>query len=83
MTAPLAWLMASNVVSEEMRSRLEPRAACRLDLIADDSLELASVTVWEIPYGIGRLIPGKRQRSLADRSSSWDQGKHTLSESPA
>ena len=59
MTTPLAWLVDTNVVSEMMRPRPEPRVAAFLDSIADEGLGLASVTVWEILDGIGRLAPGK------------------------
>ena len=67
MTAPLAWLIDTNVVSEMMRPRPEPRVAAFLDSIADDGLGLASVTVWEVLDGIGRLAPGRRRRGLAER----------------
>lgn len=67
MSVPLAWLIDTNVVSEMMRPRPEPRVAAFLDSIADEGLGLASVTVWEILDGIGRLDPGRRRRSLADR----------------
>jgi len=66
-TAPLAWLIDTNVVSEMMRPRPEPQIAAFLDSIADDGLGLASVTVWEVLDGIGRLAPGKRRRGLAER----------------
>ena len=45
MTAPLAWLIDTNVVSEMMRPQPEPRVAASLDSIADEGLGLASVTV--------------------------------------
>ena len=67
MTAPLAWLIDTNVVSEMMRPRPEPRVAAFLDSIADEGLGLASITVWEVLDGIGRLAPGRRRRGLADR----------------
>ena len=67
MTAPLAWLIDTNVVSEMMRPRPEPRVAAFLDSIADEGLGLASVTVWEVLDGIGRVDPGRRRRALADR----------------
>ena len=67
MTAPLAWLIDTNVVSEMMRPRPEPRVAAYLDSIADDGLGLASITVWEVLDGIGRLAPGRRRRGLAER----------------
>ena len=67
MTNPLAWLIDTNVVSEMMRPRPEPRVAAYLDSIADDGLGLASITVWEVLDGIGRLAPGRRRRGLVDR----------------
>ena len=67
MTAPLAWLMDTNVVSEMMRPRPEPQVATFLDSIADEGIGLASTTVWEVLDGIGRLDPGRRRRDLADR----------------
>ncbi|MDE2773311.1 MAG: PIN domain-containing protein [Gemmatimonadota bacterium] len=67
MSAPLAWLIDTNVVSEMMRPRPEPRVALFLDSIAEEGLGLASITVWEILDGIGRLAPGRRRRALAER----------------
>ena len=67
MTVPLAWLIDTNVVSEMMRPRPELRVAHFLDSIADEGLGLASITVWEVLDGIGRLAPGRRRRSLAGR----------------
>ena len=67
MTVPLAWLIDTNVVSELMRPQPEPRVAAFLDSIADESIGLASVTVWEVLDGIGRLDPGRRRRALTER----------------
>lgn len=67
MTAPLAWLIDANVVSEMMRPRPEPQVAAFLDSIADDGLGLSAITVWEVLDGIGRLAPGRRRRGLTDR----------------
>ena len=67
MTARLAWLIDANVVSEMMRPQPEPRVAAFLDSIADEGIGLASVTVWEVLDGIGRLDPGRRRRDLAHR----------------
>ena len=67
MTAPLAWLIDTNVVSEMMRPRPEPRVGAFLDSIADEGIGLVSITVWEVLDGIGRLAPGRRRRGLADR----------------
>ena len=67
MTARLAWLVDTNVVSEMMRPRPEPRVASFLASVADEGLGLASVTVWEVLDDIGQLDPGRRRRNLADR----------------
>ena len=67
MTAPLAWLIDTNVVSEMMRPQPEPQVAAFLDSIAGEGLGLASITVWEIHDGIGRLASGRRRRGLTDR----------------
>ena len=67
MTAPLAWLIDTNVVSEMMRPRPEPRVASFLDTIETEGIGLASITVWEVLDGIGRLAQGRRRRGLADR----------------
>ena len=67
MTAPLAWLIDTNVISEMMRPRPEPRVAAFLDSIAAEGIGLASITVWEVLDGIGRLAPGRRRDSLAER----------------
>ena len=67
MTVPLAWLMDTSVVSEMMRPRPEPRVAAFLDAIEAEGIGLASITVWEVLDGIGRLDPGRRRRGLTDR----------------
>lgn len=67
MTAPLAWLIDANAISEMMRPRPEPRVAAFLDSKAENGLGLASITVWEILNGIGRLDPGRHRRVLAGR----------------
>ena len=67
MTAPLAWLIDTNVVFEMMRPRPESRVASFLDAIETEGIGLASITVWEVLDGIGHLAPGRRRRGLADR----------------
>ena len=67
MTGSLAWLIDTNVVSEMMRPRPEPQVAAFLDSIEHEGLGIASVTVWEILDGIGRLSPGRRRADLAGR----------------
>ena len=46
MTTPIAWLIDTNVVSEMMRRRPEPRVAAYLDSIAGEGLGIVSITVW-------------------------------------
>lgn len=67
MTAPAAWLLDTNVVSEMMRASPEPRVARFLDGIGSEGIGLASITAWEILNGIGRLDPGQRREHLAER----------------
>ena len=67
MTAPLAWPMDTNIVSEVMRPRCRPQVTTILESIADEGLGLPSVTIWEVQDGIGRPYPGRRHRDLADR----------------
>ena len=55
MTAPPAWLIDTNIVSEMMHPQPESRVAAFLDSIADEGLGLASIAVWEILDGISRL----------------------------
>lgn len=62
-----AWLIDTNVVSEMMKQEPDPKVAVFLDSIADDGLGLASITVWEILNGIGKLSHGRRRRELAAR----------------
>ncbi len=57
--------MDTNIVSEMMRPRPEPRVVAFLDSIAEDGLGLSSITVWEVLDGLGRLAPGKRRRGEA------------------
>lgn len=69
MTAPLAWLTDTDVVSEVMRPRPVPRVAAFLDSIADEGLGLASATVWEVLDGISQLDPGRRRRGTPPAGS--------------
>ena len=67
MSAPVAYLLDTNIVSEMMRPNPEPRVATFLDMIAGEGIGLASITVWEILDGIGRLDPGRRRADLTER----------------
>ncbi|WP_419938227.1 PIN domain-containing protein [Candidatus Palauibacter sp.] len=67
MRRPLRWLIDTNVVSEMMRPAPEPRVAGFLDGIWAQGVGLASVTVWEILNGIGRVDASRRREQLAER----------------
>ena len=67
MTAPLAWIVDTGVVSEMMRPYPDPRVAYFLDAIAIEGIGISTITTWEILNGIGRLNPGRRREALAAR----------------
>lgn len=67
MTAPVAWLLDTNVVSEMMRPEPAPQVAEFLDAVAVEGIGLSSVTVWEILNGIGRLDRGRRRSDITER----------------
>ena len=50
-----------------MRPRPAPQVAAFLDAVEREGLGIASVTVWEVLDGIGRLSPGRRRENLAAR----------------
>ena len=63
----VAWLLDANVVSEMMRPKPDDGVVDFLDQIAEQGgIGLASITVWEILNGIGRLDPGRRRNDLLD-----------------
>jgi len=66
-TAPIAWLLDTNVVSEMMLPRPEPRVAAFVDRIAVEGIGLAAITIWEILNGIAGLDPGRRRDDLSKR----------------
>lgn len=70
MSEPFAYLLDTNVISEMMRPNPEPRVATCIDAIAGEGIALASITVWEILDGIGRLHPGRRREELSHRFQS-------------
>lgn len=67
MTAPVAWILDTNVVSEMMRPYPEPRVAWFLDAIAHEGIGISTITIWEILSGIGRLTTEQRREELAMR----------------
>ena len=67
MNEPAAYLLDTNVVSEMMRPEPDQRVVIALQLAALNGVGIASVTVWEILNGIGRLDPGRRRSDLRSR----------------
>ena len=67
MNAPSAYLLDANVISEMTRPTPEPRVAEFLNRTAREGLGVASITVWEILNGLGRLEPGRRRHDLGER----------------
>ncbi len=67
MTAQISYLLDTNVISEMMRPVPAARVVGFLDSIADQGLGLASITVWKILNGVGRLPAGRRRDELQTR----------------
>ncbi len=67
MTAPIGWLLDTNVVSEMMRPEPATRVVAFLDRIAGEGVGLSSITVWEILNGVGRLDAGRRRNEIFNR----------------
>ena len=67
MTAPVAWLIDANAVSEMMRLRPDLQVAAFLDAIEAKGIGLTSITVLEVLDGIGCLSSNRRRHGLADR----------------
>ena len=67
MTLPIAYLLDTNVVSEMMRPNPMSEVAEFLDAAAKEGIGLATITVWEILDGIGRLPADRRRRHLAEQ----------------
>ena len=63
----MPWLLDTNVVSEMMRPRPDPRVGQFLDSIASQGLHVSAITVWEVLNGIGRLDNRPRREDLAGR----------------
>ena len=63
----MRWILDTNVVSEMMRPRPDPKVGTFLDSITHEGIAVSSVTVWEILDGIGRLDPGSRRDNLTSQ----------------
>ena len=70
MNEPAAYLLDTNVVSEMMRPKPDQRVANAVQLAALDGIGIATVSVWEILNGIGRLDTGHRRSDLRSRFQS-------------
>lgn len=70
MTLPTAYLLDTNVVSEMMRPNPASQVGGFLDAAAKEGLGLATITVWEIFDGIGRLPAGRRRQHLDEQFQS-------------
>ena len=64
---PPRWLVDANVVAEMMRPRPDRRVLEFMDRLDVRSLAIATVTIWEILNGLGRLPEGRRRITLTAR----------------
>ena len=58
-------LVDTNVVSEPLRARADPRVVAWLDRQAVDTLLISAITVSEILFGVAALSAGRRRNRLA------------------
>jgi toxin FitB len=58
-------LVDTNVVSEPLRARADPRVVAWLDRQAVDTLFISAITVSEILFGVAALSGGRRRNRLA------------------
>jgi toxin FitB len=58
-------LVDTNVLSEPLRARADPRVVGWLDRQAADTLFISAVTVSEILFGVAALAAGRRRNRLA------------------
>lgn len=63
-------LLDTNVLSELMRSKPDPRVLAWVDAQPASQLVICAITVAEILYGIARMPDGKRKQGLLDMASA-------------
>ena len=63
-------LLDTNVLSELMRAKPDPRVLAWVDSQPASRLMICSITVAEILYGIARMPDGKRKQGLLDIASA-------------
>ncbi len=59
-------LVDTNVVSEPMKKRSDPRVVAWLDRQKAETLFISTITVSEIPFGVAALSTGRRRSRLAE-----------------
>lgn len=74
MPTRLGYLLDTNVVSEMMRAAPDRQVTQNLDRLAAGGLGLATITIWEIFNGIGKLPEGRRRRDLGQRFEAMISG---------
>lgn len=67
----MSFLIDTNVVSEWLKPRPDPRATEWLAQVEEDSVFLSVVTLTELRYGVDRLPRGRRRNQL-DRWLGFD-----------
>lgn len=60
----MSFLLDTNVVSEWVKPRPDPRVVAWLAAADEDRVFLSTVSVAELRYGVDRLADGKRRRDL-------------------
>lgn len=63
-------LLDTNVLSELMRPKPDPRVLAWVDAQPANQLVICAITVAEILYGIARMPEGKRKQGLLDMASA-------------
>lgn len=63
-------LLDTNVLSELMRAKPDPKVLAWVDAQPASRLMICSITVAEILYGIARMPDGKRKQGLLDIASA-------------
>lgn len=58
------FLLDTNVISEAVRARPDPKVLLWLDSVHEDLLYLSVLTLGEIRQGVAKLVPGKRRLRL-------------------
>ena len=60
----MSFLIDTNVISEWLKPRPEPRVVAWLAGVDEDRVHVSAVTVGELRYGVERLAHGSRRKRL-------------------